>query len=43
MELSTASRVALQQRDICYNDIFSPVGDKAILRLVVTLALHLGY
>jgi hypothetical protein len=28
---------------IDYNDTFAPLGDKVILRFVLSLALHLGY
>ena len=37
-ELSIASKVAWWQ-----NDTFAPVGDKVILRFVLSFALHLGY
>jgi hypothetical protein len=32
-----------QKPEIDYNDTFAPVGDKWILRFVLTFALHLGY
>jgi hypothetical protein len=32
-----------QKQGIDYNDTFSPVGDKVILRFVLSFALHLGY
>jgi hypothetical protein len=32
-----------QKPGIDYNDTFAPVGDKVILRFVLSLALHLGY
>jgi hypothetical protein len=48
-ELSTASKVAWWQKDIPKkpgidnNDTFAPVGDKVILRFVLSFALHLRY
>ena len=32
-----------QKPGIDYNDTFAPVGDKVILRFVLSFALHLGY
>jgi hypothetical protein len=32
-----------QKPEIDYNDTFAPAGDKAILRFVLSFALHLGY
>ena len=48
-ELSIASKVAWWQMDIPRNQestimtLFVPVGDKVILRFVLSFALHLGY
>ena len=32
-----------QKQGIDYNDTFAPVGDKVILRFVLSFVLHLGY
>jgi hypothetical protein len=46
-ELSTASKslggkMTFPETRIDFNDTFAPVGDKAILRFVLSCALHLG-